>query len=226
MGNPDAAYHAFQGALDKQLSKEEYGERVIALVEAKIQLEHFIDALSIIENIRTWQVTQKDYVETLVLKSKILLSIGLTDKAIATLGDRAKYLLNPQLKAKISLALTHCYIDQGKNEQAHENLIETLAYVEPGPLANQTLYTLAETCLKLGYDSETISFCEQLLACEPSMQLKNKALNLLSTAYQRQKDYDKAATCLLGQYKPVDFTNEDVFSDAYSFVSQPPQKIQ
>jgi tetratricopeptide (TPR) repeat protein len=226
LGNPKAAYQAFQGALGKQLSKAEYGETVIALIEAKKQQQLFLDALSIIENIRTWQVTQKDYVEILLLKSNMLRSMGLTDKAVATLGDRAKYLVNPQLKAKISLELTECYIDQGKNELAYENLIEILAYAEPGHQANQALYMLAQSCLDLGRISETISFCEQLLACKPSPQFKNKALSLLSTAYRRQKDYDKATILLLGQYEPTDFSNEDTASDAYSFISQQAQEIQ
>ncbi|MHC4132019.1 MAG: tetratricopeptide repeat protein [Planctomycetota bacterium] len=225
-GDPKTAYQAFQGALGKQLSKTEYGETVVALIEAKKQQEHFLDALSIIENIRTWQVTQEDYVEILLLKSDILRSMGLTDKAVATLGDRAKYIINPILKTKISLELTCCYIDQGKNVQAYENLIETLTYAEPGPQTNQTLYMLAQTCLKLEKDMETISFCEQLLACEPSPQLRNKALSLMSAAYRHQKDYEKAAIFLLGQYEPMDFSNEDEASDAYSFVTQPAQEIQ
>jgi tetratricopeptide (TPR) repeat protein len=226
LGDPKAAYQAFQGALGKQLSKAEYGETIVALIEAKKQQQLFLDALSIIENIRTWQVTQKDYVEILLLKSKILRSMGLTDKAVATLGDRAKYLINPQLKTKISLELIECYIEQGKNELAYESLIETLSYAEPGYQANQTLYMLAQSCLKLGRISETISFCEQLLASEPLPQFKNKALSLLSSAYRRQKDYEKATILLLGQYEPADFSNEDTSSDAYSFITQEAQEIQ
>ncbi|MHC4264397.1 MAG: tetratricopeptide repeat protein [Planctomycetota bacterium] len=226
LNDPKTAYQAFQGALGKQLSKDEYGETLIALIEAKKQQEDFLEALNVIENIRTWQVNQEDYVEIILLKSNILRSMSLTDKAVATLGDRAKYIVNPQLKAKLSLELTLCYIEQDKNIQAYENLIETLAYAEPGPQVNQTLYMLAQTCLRLKRDSETISFCEQLLESEPSPQLKNKALSLLSAAYRRQKDYEKATMFLLGQNEPVDFSNEDTATDAYSLLALPTQEIQ
>ncbi|MHC4759509.1 MAG: tetratricopeptide repeat protein, partial [Planctomycetota bacterium] len=226
LGDPKAAYKAFQGALGKQLSKDEYGETVVALIHAKYQQEEFLDSLSIIDNIRTWQVNQEDYVEILLLKSSILRSLGLTDKAVATLGDRAKYLVNPQLKAKLSLELTNCYIDLDRNELAYENLIDTLAYAEPGTITNKTLYMLAQTCLELDRNLETISFCEQLLNQKTSPQMRNKVLSLLSSAYRREKDYDKATMFLLGQNEQVEIENENMASDAYSLVTLPFQEIQ
>jgi tetratricopeptide (TPR) repeat protein len=225
-GDPKAAYKAFQGALGKQLSKEEYGETIVALIQAKKQQEDFIDALKIIDNIQTWQVVQKDYVEILLLKSSILRSMGLTEKAVALLGDRGKYIVSPELRTKISLELTQCYINQGKNEQAYESLIDILSYVEPGILANQTLYMLAQTCLRLDKNTETISFCRELLDCQPLPQLRNKALSLLSTAYRRQKNYDKATMFLLGQNESIDFIEKETTSEAYSLVTPPSQEIR
>jgi len=225
LGDPKSAYVAFQGALGKQLSKNEYGETVTALIEAKKQQQDFLGALSIIDSIKTWQVTQKDYVRIILLKSGILRSMGLAEKAEAMLGDRAKYIVNPDLKTKLSLELSHCYKEQGKNEQAYDNLLDTLAYAKPGPLAHQTLYLLAQTCLTLDKYSETISFCKQLLEHEPSKLLESKAHNLLATAYRHQKDYNKAAMFLLNQQLD-DMPARDKTSEAYSLVPQAKKELQ
>ncbi len=204
LGRLQEACDAFEHTLAGQLSRDEYVETISALVEAKIQQGQLIEALEVLENLRSWQFPQQQYIEILLLRSKILRSMGLADKAIVTLGDSAEYLTDPQLKAKVSFELAECSAAKGNLEEARSQLTEILALVEPGPLAHEVAVKLADVCLKLGQDAQTISICLQLLDSEPSAQVKQKALNILTTAYQQQKNYDKAALALLGQWDKTD----------------------
>ncbi len=201
--NAESASVAFQYALQggpSQLAREEYVETISALVEVYIQQGNFVEALNISEGIHSAFVSQQESIAILLLKSKVLTAMGLIDKAIAMLGDRVEYISNPQLKAKVSLELADCYISKGNFEPAREKLAEILVITEPGPLAHETTLKLADVCLKLGQDNQAASVCLQLLDSEPPEQIKQKALDLLATAYNQQKDYDRAVLALLGQW--------------------------
>lgn len=200
LGKLEQACDAFQHALAGQLSRGEYIEAISSLVEAKIQQGYLVEAIEVLENLRSWHFTQQEYIEILLLKSKILRSMGLVDKAIATLGDRAEYVTAPQVKAKVSFELAMCSAAKGDLELARSKLTEILAFVEPGPFAHEVALKLADVCRKLGQNAQTISICLQLLDSGPSAQVKQKALNILATAYQQQKNYDKAALALLGRW--------------------------
>jgi outer membrane protein assembly factor BamD (BamD/ComL family) len=58
---------------------------------------------------------------------------------------------------------------------------------------------LADVCLKLDENTQAISICSKLLESEPQAPIKQKTLELLATAYTREKKYDKAVLALLGQ---------------------------
>jgi len=199
LGKLQEACGAFQCALAGQLSRGDYVETVVALVETKMQQQHFVEALGLLENVQPWQFSQQEYIEILLAKCKILRSMGLVDKAIATLGEKAAYLADPQLKAKVSFELAECLADEGDLERARDKLTEILTFVEPGPFAQQVTVRLAEVSLKLGQDAQVISICSRLLDSQPTPQIRQKALNILATVYQRQKNYDKAATVILDQ---------------------------
>ncbi|MHC4570543.1 MAG: tetratricopeptide repeat protein [Planctomycetota bacterium] len=212
LGKPRQACEAFQHALTgdpEQLPKKEYLETVAALVKGHMGQEQFVEALDILENVHTWHLSQNESVELLLLNSRILQAMGLVDQAISILGDRIEYTSDPQLKAKISFELTKCYIAKSNFERAYRNLTEILVLVEPGPLAHEITLELAEVCSKLDRHSQTISVCYQLLDLEPSPQIKQKALDLLATAYSRQKNYDRAALVLLGRWSSAETPNEE-----------------
>jgi len=174
-------------------------ETVSALVETQIQLEHFVEALALLESIHTWQFSKKESIEILLLKSKVLRFMGLPDEAIVALGDVAEYLPDSQLKTRVSFELANCYVAKGDLKFAHKMLTEILIRAVPGPLAREVALELAEVCLKLGQNSQTVSVCLQLLDSAVSARIKQKALKVLAAAYNRQKKYDYAALALLGQ---------------------------
>ena len=200
--NPQQASLAFQYALSGpagRLTRERYVETVSALVETQIQLEHFVEALALLESIHSWQFSKKESIEILLLKSKVFRFLGLADKAISTIGDVAEYLPDSQLKTKVSFELTKCYIAKGDLEFAHKKLTEILISAAPGPLAREIALELAEVCLELGQNSQTVFVCLQLLDSAVSARIEQKASKMLAAAYNRQKKFDDAALALLGQ---------------------------
>jgi len=209
-GQHQKAFDAFQHALSGPLLMQEYVEAVSALVKAYVKLGHFVKALELLENISSRQFSQKESIEILLLKASILRSAGLVDEAIAVLGDRAQYLPSSQLKTKIFFERARCSEARGDLEPARKSLTEILTLVEPGSLAHEVRYELADVCLKLGENTQAIFVCLQLLDSQPEAEIKQKALDLLATAYTRQKDYDKAALALLGQWKPVENTEREL----------------
>ena len=203
LGNPQQAVIAFEYALSGpigSLSRERYVETVSALVETQIQLENFIDALTLLENVDSWQFSKKESFEILLLKSKVLRFMGLPDKAIMVLGNNAEYLPASQLKTKMSFELANCYIAKGDLDFAHKKLTNILINAAPGSLANEITLRLAEVCLDLGQTSQTVTVCLQLLDSDVSTQIKQKALKVLATAYNQQKNFNDAALALLGQW--------------------------
>jgi len=182
-------------------SKEQYAETVSVLVEAYTHGGEFVKALDMLDAVNSAALSGKGVVGILLLKSKVFRAIGLVDKAIALLGDRARYVQDSQLAAEINFELSECYIEKGDLNLARKKLAEILVLTESGPLAHQSALNLADICLKLGQDSQAISVCSQLLDLEPPEQIKQEALQLLATAYNQRKNYDSAALALLGQWK-------------------------
>jgi tetratricopeptide (TPR) repeat protein len=195
---------ALEGAVEggpAWLPREQYVEAVSTLVDAYMHEGQFVKALDMLEGVQTAALSRKGVVGILLLKSKIFRSIGLVDKAITLLGDRAGYVRDSQLVAGINFELSECYIEKGNLNLARKKLVEILVLAEPGPLAHQSALNLADICLKLGHDSQAISVCSQLLEMEPPERIKQEALRLLATAYNQRKNYDSAALALLGQWK-------------------------
>lgn len=204
MGDYEVASKAFQYALIgglKKLSKEEYIETISALVKAYIQQKHFTKALNLLENIPPVALSQNESLEISLLKARILRKIGLTKKAIALLDEKAKYISDSQLKTRISLELADCYIGNGYLNLASDKLTNIFIIAEPGPLTQEAALKLADVCLKLDKYPQAASVCLQLLDMQPPEKTKQKALELLAKAYDKQKYYNKATLALLGQWK-------------------------
>lgn len=199
LGKYEQACNALQHALTGQSSRQEYVQTALALTKVYIGQTHFVKALDVLENVSSLALSQEQSIDILLLKCQILRAIGLIDNAIAVLGDRAQYLADAQLKARISLELAKCSIAKGDLELARRDLAEILVLVEPGPLAHEVNCELADVCLKLGQNSQVISICSQLLDSAPAAPVKQRASDLLAAAYTRQRSYDRAVLALLGQ---------------------------
>jgi len=213
LGKYQQAINAFQHALMGQIQTKEYIEIVSALVEVHVQQRDFVEALKVLENARYRQLPQTESIEILLLKASVLRSMGLVDKALALLGDVVQYLPDSWLKAKVSFEQAKCSIAKGDLQAARKCLAEVLVFVEPGPLAHEVRYELADVCFKLGDNAQAILICSQLLggakpwtessppsAGDLEAATKQKALDLLAKAYTEEKNYEKAALALLSQW--------------------------
>ncbi len=214
LGNLQQACDALERTVKRAAASDEYVEAISSLVEAQIKQENFVAALGTIENVRVWPFSQEQVTRLLLLKSKALRAVGLTDKAAALLADRAQYLTDPQLKANVMLELARCHIAAQNLDFARAYLTEVLSLVEPGTVSQQASLELADVCLKLGDHQQTISICTKLLDSSASEQTKQQASKILASAYSRQEDYDKAALALLTASVLPDTTKQTTGSDA------------
>jgi tetratricopeptide (TPR) repeat protein len=201
LGKYREACGAFEYALEQQSSREQYVEAITSLVEGYIEQEHFVEALDTLESVRTVALSEEQSVEMLLLKCRIFRMLGLVDTAIVTLRDRAEFVSDSQLNAKISFELAKCYVAQGNLESARNDLTEILGIVEPGSLAQEIAMELADVCLKLERGSQAVSVCLQLLESDVPERKKQQILQMLAAAYNQQKNYDKATLALSGQWK-------------------------
>ncbi len=226
LGKTQQACDAFEAALagpQDMLTTQENVEIVSALVEAKITQANLIEALAILENTHLPQFTEQETIRLFLLKSRVLRALGLADDAIAAIGERAQYTLDPQAKARISFELAKCHMAKNNLELARKELTEIITFIDPGPLSHEIALELSDVCLKLGQNSQTISICSQLLDLDPSEQIKQKALNILAEAHRRQKNYDKAALALLGKWNTA---KENLTSDQPDSTGQKPQETK
>jgi tetratricopeptide (TPR) repeat protein len=201
LGKYQQACDAFEYALEEQSSREQYVEAIASLVKGHIEQENFVEALDTLESVRSVALSKEQSVEMLLLKCRIFRMLGLLDTAIVSLRDRAEYIAESQLNAKISFELARCHIAKGNLESARGVLSQILGAVESGPLAQQTAMELADVCLKIGRGAQAVSVCLQLLESDVSEQKKQEILRMLAAAYNQQKNYDKATLALSGQWK-------------------------
>ncbi|MHC4509704.1 MAG: tetratricopeptide repeat protein [Planctomycetota bacterium] len=201
MARYEHACSAFQYALAAQSSREQYVEAITALVEGHIEQEQFVEALETLDNVSSVALSEEQSIAMLLLKCRIFRMMGLIETATISLRDRAEYVSDTQLNAKILFELAQCHIAEGDLERARRRLSEILSVVEPGPLAQETALELADVCLTLGRSSQSISVCLQLLDSDVSPQIRQQTLKTLAAAYSQQNDYDKAALAISGQWK-------------------------
>ena len=200
----DVACTTFQYALSgvpAYLSKDEYIESLPVFVDVYIQQGNFARALDLLQHADSPDLTQKESVDILLLKSKALRSMGLLDNALAVIGDRAEYIPDAQLKAEVLFEQSECYFEKGDLEFAQKLLSDVLVLAKPGPLLYETALKLGNVCLKRDQSSQAISVCRQLLELKPSEQVKSRALELLAAAYKQNENYDGATLALLGQWQ-------------------------
>jgi tetratricopeptide (TPR) repeat protein len=201
LGEYEQACNAFQYALAAQSPREQYVEAIAAMVKGHIEQEHFVEALDVLENVSSVALSEEQSIEMLLLKSRIFRMLGLVDTAIVSLRNRAEYVSDSKLSAKISFEVAQCHIAKGDLELARSSLSEILSAAEPGSLAQSAAVELADVCLKLGRSDQSISVCLPLLDSDVSSQIKQQALRTLAAAYSQRKEYDKAALALSGQWK-------------------------
>ncbi|MCK5472418.1 MAG: hypothetical protein KAI59_00180 [Planctomycetes bacterium] len=144
------------------------------------------------------------------MKSENFRLMGFVDKAIAILGDKIEYISDEQLEARAAFELTKCYIAKGDLLLAYSRLNEILVTAKPGNDTYEITLELADVCLKLGRNEQSISICSALTDFSLSQPMKEKTAEILITAYNREKKYDQAALVILGELGQTKKTDEKV----------------
>ena len=201
LNKPDEACTAFQYALAGKHSPEEYVLIISALVDSYIAREKLVEALAICDRVEAWQFSQKENFQILLLKAKVLRQMGMIERAIATIGERADFVGDLQLKAEILYELALCYKAGERFDLARRNLTEILSIGEKGTLLDEASVELAEVCRIQGRSREAVTVCIGILNSEPKDEIKKRALSILAEAYRSQKDYDNALLALMGKWK-------------------------
>ncbi len=201
LGKNDLACEALKYALSDKLDKKDYINVLTTLADAHIRKQNFYDALELLSTVPSWKFSSEEFTEVLIIKAAVYRSMELVEKAMAALIDRAKYTSNTLLKTRILLEINKCHIAKGQLKTARRNLADILATAEPGPHANDVALELASVNLKLNNNQQVIDICNKLLETQPSKAIKRKTQDLITAAYSRQGNYNKAVLALLGQKK-------------------------
>jgi tetratricopeptide (TPR) repeat protein len=209
MGKHAKACAAFKSALKGPLTREEYMDSVSKLIQAYKAQDDYVAALYVIENVRDEIFSKNEIIELQLVRVDILRSMGLVDKAMRILGDKADHITDTNLKVKVLYELIKCQIAAKELDTARKSLTQVLTLTESGPLAHQAAIDLASVCYEKGDDAQAVSVCSQLLDLYPSEEIKQKALRLLAAAYDRQNNYDKAILALAGEWTKADSPKEE-----------------
>ncbi len=201
LGKNDLASEALKYALSDKLENKDYINVLTTHADAHIRKQNFYDALELLSTVPSWKFSSEEFTEVLIIKASVYRSMGLVEKAMAALTDRAKYTSNTLLKTRILFEINKYYIAKGRLKTARRNLADILATAEPGPQANDVALELANINLKLNNNQQVIEICLKLMETQPSKGIIRKTQDLIAAAYSRQGNYNKAALALLGQKK-------------------------
>ncbi len=198
MGKTEAACNALLKAVNGHLPNHEYVDAISALVEGCIELEQFVVAFDVLEDTYLSQFSQEESARLMILKSRLLRSMGLVEKAVILLRDRQDYILDSELKTEMGFELSLCYIEQGQLELAFKKLAQNLEESSPGPIAHRSGIQLAKVCIQLGRNAQAQAVCTQIVKTDPSDEVKQQALKILADIESKQENYENAALALIG----------------------------
>lgn len=199
-GKAEMACMALRNALKGELSKEDYLQTMSSLVEGYMESQDLMEAIDVLDNAFNPKLGPADVLELRLLEAQALRGAGLSDRAIELLRNNKGAVSDLTLNARLSYELSLNLIDKGLLVEAQEELSNTLVYVESGPWAHKIALSLAQICLDLNQETQAVSVCQSILKLDPEPVLQQQAAELLAKAYTVQKDYDKAAQALLGQW--------------------------
>jgi tetratricopeptide (TPR) repeat protein len=174
------------------------------LVKTYVQQGLYIEGLNVLERTQSWQLSQQETIELVLLRARILRYMGLIDRAITVLQEKGQFLPNPELRGKVVLELAACYREIRLFEEARRTLSEAFARVEPGPLAQQIGCELADACLRVDQTDQAIAVCNQLLEYTTDTAEVARIRTLLARAYRSQQDYDRAISVLVPSLNRID----------------------
>lgn len=199
LGQYEQAAAALVNSLKGNLPTEEHIKIMLELSNAQAKQGKYIEALDTIENIDISNLLQEYVVEILLTKSKILRNMGLAESSLSILRHQLAYIADSQLRAKLSLELSECYLFLEDFDSARAELSDSLKDLKPGETANLLNYHLAIITLKLKDTDRAVEICSMLLGLDLEAQMRKQVYELLGNAYTEQGKYELAALAYSGR---------------------------
>ena len=197
LGQFAPAAEAFQRALQEPLSRSDYVQALSSLVQARIGQDDCVGALNALDQEHPRFLTARDRTDFSILKAQVLCSMGLAERAIGLLEEGLGSVSDPNQKAQVCLRLAQCHQGLDQWEPARRYFSKVLEIGAPGPLAQQASLELAAMSLTSGQPDQAIAFCRQVLDAHPAEAMRQRASDLLASAYADRREFGKAAESLL-----------------------------
>lgn len=198
-GQYEQAAMAFQAALDKRLSNEEYFEAVTALIGSRIRQQNYVEALEILEQIPETELNQQQACEVMLLRSQILRDIGLTESALSLLRRRIEFIAEADIRARLSVELARCYLETGDLAVAEKELSDAIYDLRDRAEIERAMVLLARIFYRRGRLDMAEELCRQMLAQkQENPQVRREVFLILGGVYRDQERYEQAALAYAG----------------------------
>ena len=198
-GHYDQAARILQMALGSELSNREYVRIALNLVEAELQREQYVAGLNILERIPEARLSQDKAVEVMIARARLYRKIDVPTPAISLLRRTIEFVAESRLRAKLSLELAECYVQNGELTPARRVLNEAMANLPTGREAQRAAYLLAHIAYKNQRPELAESLCLDALTLDAGDEAQRRDIyNLLGRIYTEQNAYDRAAMAYAG----------------------------
>ncbi len=202
-GHYDQAARILQTALGSELSNREYVRIALNLVEAELQREQYVAALNILERIPEARLSQDDAVAVMIARARLYRRIDVPTPAISLLRRKIEFVAESRLRAKLSLELAECYLQNGERTPARRVLNEAMTNLPTGRDAQRAAYLLARIAHENQRPELAESLCLDALTLDAGDEAQRRDIyNLLGRIYTEQNAYDRAAMAYAGMLEP------------------------
>jgi tetratricopeptide (TPR) repeat protein len=195
----DAACQVFKAALSQHLTAEEIFQVKMEMTKSKIAQGRYVEALEILEGISESRLSQKEACDFLLLRSRTLREMDLTESAVSLLRRRREFLADAGQRARIGVELARCYLQTEDWTAAEKELTEALYDLEGSEEIKEAMLLMAKAAFAQGRLSAAEEWCHQTLSMDKSgTPVHQEAFVLLGQIYEAQKRPAEAALAYAG----------------------------
>jgi TolA-binding protein len=155
--------------------------------------EHYINAMNLLQNIPTANLSQEYVAKIIIKKSQILRELDLAESAITLLRRRIEFIADSYVRAMLTYELAKCYIEVKDYTVARKELIDCISFLGTGQTAQQASLLLARVYFKKKEYNNASQTLLKLLQVVDFEEIEDNAYTLLGDIYTKQNKFDKAA---------------------------------
>lgn len=190
---------ALRIALGSKLTNHEYVQIALELANAEMKQERYVAAMNILESIPEAKLNQDDSVQIMLARAKLYRQIDVPSTAISLLRRKIQFIAESRLRAKLSLELAECYLQNGELTPARQEVNEALQHLAPGRDSQRAAFLLARIAYLNRNTEQAEQFCLEAIKLDIRDEtLRREIYDLLGTIYTEQKAYDRAALAYAG----------------------------